>query len=272
MAITSAPAPAVAAPARMIVCAWAGERPPIAKRVIATVAAKIAGATLVSVALEPSSSWANTALQLWWAFSLAKASAPRTPISSSGSRRPVAADCGSALVRSLGGSARSIATPAASESAATPRNGTLSGRSAPAARPVSRLETTTKAEKVPCARVMTGRCASCSARPATEFIATSAAPLAAPATARPALRAIRSRAANASPAPARPSSAMTNAATRRPQRSSARPTSSIAGSAPAPTNSRASPSSPSSTPAWSCTRGTDAPHTPQNEPKAAKAT
>ena len=43
---------------------------------------------------------------------------------------------------------------------------------------------------MPCARVMTGRSASCSARPATEFIATSAAPLAAPATARPALSVI----------------------------------------------------------------------------------
>lgn len=57
-----------------------------------------------------------------------------------------------------------------------------------------------------------------------------------------------------------------------PQRSSARPATTMAGTAPAPMNSRAMPSCPSVTFAWVRTAGMDAPHTPQNLPNTRKAT
>jgi hypothetical protein len=147
-----------------------------------------------------------------------------------------------------GGSVRSIEAPAISERTATAMNGTASGNEEAEARPVPSVASTTKLEKTPWARVMTGRPVIASARPATEFMATSAAPLEAPTRVSPMHRLSRLTAVSARPAPMTPRALRTRAATLSPHRSSARPTSSIAGSAPAPTNSSASPSWPSVTP------------------------
>ena len=170
------------------------------------------------------------------------------------------------------GIALSMVAPATRQRAATPMNGTAGGQEAAKVIPAPRLVRTTKVEKTPWARAMTGRPVMFSARPATAFIVTSAAPLEAPATPSPMQRLGRFTAVRARPAPTMPSRPMAPAATFGPQRSSALPASSIAGRAPAPTNRRANPSRPSLTSAWCCTRGTEAPQTPQNEPKAAKAT
>lgn len=159
-----------------------------------------------------------------------------------------------------------LATPAAT---ATSRNGAVTANPAPRSRPVERLAATTRAEKTPCARVMTGRADARCADPAAALIATSAAPDEAPSTASPTDRLTKSRAVTATATPAPPSSKSRTAVTRCPHRSTALPVSSIAGSAPAPTKSNAVPSSPSLRPAWSRTAGTDAPQAPQNAPKTA---
>jgi hypothetical protein len=245
----TAPAAAASEPARRTVRAWTAASPPAAKRVSATVPANTAGAIALTPTPECSSSWAKTALQLWCAFSLANASAPSTPRSRNGTglHRPAGAASATAPgadppPATPAGRVRTINPPASSETAATTTNGTASGNDAPAASPVARLPMTTRLEKTPWARVMTGRPAIFSARPATAFMATSAAPLVAPTRASPTLRLVRSAAVSASPAPTTPRAPTTTAATRSPHRSTARPTSSIAGSAPAPTNSRANPS------------------------------
>lgn len=177
----------------------------------------------------------------------------------------------SLLARRWAGGVVSVTAPAVRQRAATPRKGTVSGQAAAAAAPVPRLVRTTSVENVPWARTMTGRPVSFSARPATAFMVTSAAPLEAPAMVSPTHRLGRLTAVSARATPMMPSSPIAPAAILSPQRSSALPASSMAGRAPAPTKSRAKPSCPSLTWAWSCTRGTEAPHTPQNEPKAPKA-
>jgi len=108
--------------------------------------------------------------------------------------------------------------------------------------PVSRLATTTAAEKAAWARVITGRRQARSVAPATALMATSVAPDAAPKASSARLRLRGPRAIRASTIPARARLTTPAAGTRRPHRSLARPVRSMAGRAPAPTNSSAVPS------------------------------
>jgi hypothetical protein len=161
--------------------------------------------------------------------------------------------------------------PASADSSSTTANGNHVGAPRANAAPVPRLETTTWVENTAPVRVMTGVPESCSARPPTEFIATSAAPLVTPTTPRPTQRLTRPWPVTAAASPAPPRARISQAVQRRPHRSSARPVRSIAGRAPALTNSKAVPRPASSRPAWSRTRGTAAPQVPQNAPNAAAA-
>lgn len=275
-AMTAAPAVAASAPARRTVRSCPGRIPPRPNRPSATVPANSAGPTADRLVPAPRTSWAKTPLQFCWAFSAANASAPSSPIAASGrsAGRPAAeVSAGfSGRAAKRAGRAVSIATPAITDSAATTTKGIATGEDTADARPVPRPARTTEPEKTPWARVMTGRPAVRSAPPATALIATSAAPLTAPVRASPAHSPAKPTAPNARTAPATPRAAMAGAAVLGPQRSSARPIPSIAGSAPAPMNNSANPSWPSLIAACSRTRGTEAPHVPQNAPNAAKAT
>jgi hypothetical protein len=129
--------------------------------------------------------------------------------------------------------------------------------------PAVMLPATTKAENTAWERVMTRLPDLVSAKPARELIATSAAPEVAPSAsiardAESASWANMPTSAAATPTPMR-----TNPATRGPHRSTARPDRSMAGRAPTPTNTSATPNWASSSDACSRSAGRRAPHVPQ---------
>ena len=162
----------------------AGRRPPIAKRVTATVAANTAGATLVSA---PGAEFVLGEDRAPAQVGVLAGEGERAEDAdgSSGNSRPGGSPRRGAPVTRCGGSARQIAEPGADRHGRDDHERRRERRARAREHAGEQARTTTKAENVPCARVMTGRSASCSARPATAFMATSAAPLAAPASARP---------------------------------------------------------------------------------------
>src|SRR5690349_21893523 len=92
-------------------------------------------------------------------------------------------------------------TAATTAATTTSPKATATGRPIASMPPVIRLETTTAAEKVPCARVSTGCPVACSAALATALIPTSVAPDIAPSTSNNIASVTKSAAAVATAAP-----------------------------------------------------------------------